>query len=77
MKSILYKVLLAAGIVLLICFLGGLMYLRYDYYTNTLPSYNSTPLSVYYLIHGVIFLIPGILCFIMSMILRSKLKNKS
>lgn len=76
-KSILAKVLFGVGIILLICFFGGLVYLRHDYYTNTLPSYASTPLSVYNLIHGVIFLPPSILCFIMSLILRSKLKNKS
>ncbi|AEY66093.1 hypothetical protein Clo1100_1889 [Clostridium sp. BNL1100] len=75
MKSINSKVLFCVGIILLICFFGGLAYLRYDYYTNTLPSYASTPLSVYNIIHGVIFLPPSILCFIMSLILRTKPKK--
>lgn len=77
MKSILAKVLFCIGIILLICFFGGLVYLRYDYYTNTLPSYSSTPLSVYNIIHGIIFLPLSILCFIVSFILRSRSKNKS
>ncbi len=77
MKSILAKVLFSIGIILLICFFGGLVYLRYDYYTNTLPSYSSTPLSVYNIIHGIIFLPLSILSFIVSFILRSKSKNKS
>jgi hypothetical protein len=76
-KSILAKVLFGVGTVLLVCFLGGLVYIHYDYYTNTLPSYASYPISVPILIHGVIFLVPSILCFIMSLILRSKVKNKS
>lgn len=72
MRSIIAKVLLVVGIVLLLCFFGGLVYLHYDYYTNTLPSYASTPLYVYNIIHGVIFLVPSILCFIISLILRSR-----
>lgn len=76
-KLNLSKAIFGAGTVLLICFLGGLVYLYYDYYTNTLPSYASTPLSVYIIIHGVIFLVPSILCFIMFILLRSKERNKS
>lgn len=75
-KPILSKVLFGVGIILLICFLGGLMYIHYDYYTNTLPSYASYPISVPIIIHGVIFLTPSIICFIISRILRSKSKNK-
>lgn len=74
-KSIFAKLLLIIGAILMIIFIGGLVYLRYDYYTNSSP-YASTPLSVYYWIHGFLFLVPSILCFILSLILRSKSKNK-
>lgn len=77
MKSVLVKVLFVAGAVLFILFLGGLVYIYNDYYTNTLPSYASYPISVPFIIHGVIFLVPSILCFIASQILRSKSKDKS
>ncbi|WP_406242170.1 hypothetical protein [Tissierella carlieri] len=77
MKYTLEKILFGIGIVLLICFFGGLAYIRDDYYTNTITSYASTPLSVYNIIHGIIFLVPSILCFIVSLVLRSKSKNKS
>ena len=75
MKLKLWKVLLFIGAILLVCFLGGLVYIRYDYYTNTLPSYASYPISVPIAIHGVIFLLPSIVCFILSLILRSKSKD--
>lgn len=74
MEPILVKVLFSIGIILLICFFVGLVYLRYDYYTNISP-YASTPLYVYNIIHGVIFLIPSILCFIIAIFLRSKSKK--
>ncbi len=75
MKSILAKILFGIAIVLLICFFGDLIYLRYDYYTNTIPSYASTPLYVYNIIHGIIFLVPSIICFIVALLLRSKSKK--
>ncbi len=74
-KSIFAKILLIISAILMIIFIGGLVYLRYDYYTNSSP-YASTPLSVYYWIHGLFFLVPSILCFILSMILRSVSKIK-
>ena len=74
MKAILIKILFSIGIVLLICFFVGLVYLRYDYYTNVSP-YASTPLYVYNTIHGVIFLIPSIICFLIAMLLNSKAKK--
>ncbi|GAA0760309.1 MULTISPECIES: hypothetical protein [Clostridium] len=73
-KSILIKISFITGIILLICFFGGLVYLRYDYYTNSSP-YASTPLSVYNIIHGIIFLIPSIICFVIAMLLNSKTKK--
>ncbi|ROR27177.1 hypothetical protein EDD66_10791 [Mobilisporobacter senegalensis] len=76
MKPTLVKVLFGLSIVLLICFLGGLVYIHYDYYNKTLPSYGSTPIDVYYVIHGVIFLIPSILCFVISLILNFTVKKK-
>lgn len=74
-KSNLAKVLFGVGTVLLACFLGGLIYIYNDYYTNTLPSYASYPISVPILIHGVIFLVPSILCFTMYIVFRSKTKR--
>lgn len=75
MKSILAKVLFIIGILLLICFLGGLVYLRHDYYTNVISSYGSTPLHVYNIIHGVVFLVPSTICFVMAFLLNSKSKK--
>ncbi|EQB86681.1 hypothetical protein M918_13030 [Clostridium sp. BL8] len=72
MKPILSKTLFGMGTILLVCFFGGLVYIHYDYYTNTLPSYSSYPISVPIIIHGVIFLFPSILCFIISRVLKSK-----
>lgn len=73
LKLILAKVLFCIGTILLICFFGGLVYLQYDYYK--LSPYGSTPLYVYNVIHGLIFLPPSILCYIIALILRSKTKN--
>lgn|GEM_PF-833555 len=73
-KSILVKILFSIGIVLLICFFVGLVYLRHDYYTNISP-YASTPLYVYNIIHGVIFLVPSFICFIVALLLHSKSKK--
>ena len=75
-KYRLVKILFAIAAILLVCFFGGLPYIHYDYYTNTSP-YASTPLSVYYLIHGLIFLPASILCFTLALILRSGSTNKS
>lgn len=74
-RSIFVKILLIVGTVLMIIFIGGLFYLHYDYYTNSSP-YASTPLSVYYWIHGLFFLVPSLLCFLISLILRVHSKNK-
>lgn len=74
-KPILAKVLLILGVILMIVFLGGLVYVRYDYYTNVSP-YASTPLFVYYYIHGLFFLVPSVLCIIIGLILKSKSKRK-
>ncbi|SHM58758.1 hypothetical protein SAMN02746066_02526 [Anaerosporobacter mobilis DSM 15930] len=74
MKSVLAKILFGIGTILLICFFGGLVYLYYDYYK--LSPYASTPLYVYNVIHGLIFLPPSILCYIIALILRSKIKTK-
>lgn len=75
-KSILAKVLFGVGTVLLVFFLVGLVRIYNDYYTNTLPSYASYPISVPIIIHGVIFLIPSVLCFLAALILRLKSKDK-
>ena len=74
-KSIIVKVLMAVSIILMIIFFGGLIYLRYDYYTHGSP-YASTPLYVYYMIHGLFTLVPGILCFIISLIVKPKSRSK-
>ncbi|MDF2544237.1 MAG: hypothetical protein K0S47_3955 [Herbinix sp.] len=76
MKSILSKVFLGIGIALLVCYFGGLVYIRYDFYKNTVPSYASYPISVPIIIHSVVFLIPTTLCFIIFLILRVTSKNK-
>jgi len=74
-KSIAAKVLMVVSIILMIIFLGGLIYLRYDYYTHVSP-YASTPLSVYYIIHGLFTLVPSILCFIIFLIIKPKSSSK-
>lgn len=73
LKSIVGKIVFGIGTVLMICFLGGLVYLYSDY--NKLSPYGSTPLYVYVVIHGLIFLVPSILCFITTLILHSKSKK--
>lgn len=77
MKFNLSKVLFGIGTLLLIIFLVGLVYIYYDYYAKTIFSYSSAGLSVYIIIHAVIFLVPSILCFIISLLLRSNSKNKA
>lgn len=74
LKPILSKILFCVGIVLLICFFGGLIYMYYDD-KNTAFSYGSAPISLYYIIHGVIFLPSSILCIIIAFLLRSKSKE--
>lgn len=74
MKSIVGKVFFGMGILLLICFFGGLAYMYY-YQANTAFTYGSTPQSVYNIIHGIIFLPPSIICFIISWVIRSKSNN--
>lgn len=74
-KSILAKVLFIIGILLLICFFGGLVYLRHDYYTNVISSYGSTPLYVYNIFHGVVFLVPSTISFVVAFLLHSKSKK--
>lgn len=77
MKNHFWKVLFGIGVLLLVCFLGGLVYLYYDYQTRTHFSYGSTPQEVYYLIHSVLFLVPSILCFILARIVRLKTSQES
>ncbi|SDE92632.1 hypothetical protein SAMN04488542_103234 [Fontibacillus panacisegetis] len=74
-KSIWPKVWLIIGCILMVCFVVGLIYLHNDY-PRVIQSYGSTPLSVYYAIHAVFFLLPSLICLTVSFVLHSGYRNK-
>ncbi len=75
MKSIISKIFFGLGIVLLLCFFIGLVLITYDYNKNAMHSYGSTPVSVYYIIHAILFLPISIVCFTIGTLLHLKTKQ--
>ncbi len=71
-KNILAIVLLGIGIVLLMCYVGGLYYI---YNVNEYNLYASAGADLDALIHSVLFLPLTAICLILS--LRSHLKQKN
>ena len=75
-KSIWPKVWLVIGFILLAVYIGGMVYIHFDYHSNPASMYGSTPISVYYILHTVFFLLPSLVCFLVAYILRRKNKDK-
>lgn len=73
-KSIWPRVLFIIGIILLVCYIGGMVYIRYDYFADPLNAYGSAPATLYYMLHSVFFLIPSLVCFLIACLLYRKNK---
>jgi len=71
-KNIGSRILLGIGIVLLMCYLGGLFYI---YNIQEYDPYGSVGADIYALIHSVWFLPPTAICLILSLILHVKAKK--
>ena len=67
MKKILYKSLLIVSVILIICFLIFIIkdYLNYN-------EFMSAPFYVYIIARTLEFIIPSIMCFIISKIIKNK-----
>lgn len=72
-KNIGYKILLGVGLILLLCYLGGLFYI---YKIQEYNPYYSAGADLDALIHSVLFLPPSALCLIVSLVLYIKQKSK-
>lgn len=66
------RILLGIGIVLLMCYLGGMFYI---YNIQEYNTYASTGADLDALIHSVLFLPPTVICLISSLILHIKAKK--
>lgn len=66
------KILFGIGIVLLMCYLGGIFYI---YNIQEYSPYASTGAELDALIHSVLFLPPTAICLILSLILHIKTKK--
>ncbi len=71
-KNIGSRILLGIGIVLLMCYFGGLFYI---YNIQQYDPYASAGADIYALIHSVLFLPPTVICLILSFILHLKQNN--
>lgn len=72
-KHIGSKLLLGIGILLLICYFGGLFYI---YNIQMYDPYASAGADINAFIHSIVFLPPTIICLILSLILHIKTKSK-
>lgn len=72
-KNIWSKILLGIGIVLLMCYLGGLFYI---YNIQEYNPYASAGADLDALIHSVLFLPPTVICLLLSLIIYIKSKSK-
>ena len=71
-KNIGSRILLGIGIVLLLCYFGGLFYI---YNIQEYNPYASAGADLDALIHSVLFLTPTTICLILSLILHIKQKT--
>ena len=71
-KNIGSKILLGAGIVLLLCYLGGIFYI---YNIAEYNPYASAGADVNAFIHSVLILPPTVICLVLSLILHVKAKK--
>lgn len=75
MKQLIWsRFLLAAGIVILGCYLAGLIYF---YNFREYNPYASAGADVDALIHSALFLPPAIICLLLSLVLRISHKKSS
>jgi hypothetical protein len=71
-KNIGSRILFGIGIILLMCYFGGLFYI---YNIQEYNPYASAGADLDALIHSVLFLPPTAICLILSFILHIKAKN--
>lgn len=71
-KNIGLRILLGIGIILLMCYLGGLFYI---YNIQKYDPYASAGADTYALIHSVLFLPLTAICLILSLVLYAKAKK--
>ena len=71
-KNIKSRILFGIGIVLLICYFGGIFYI---YNIQEYNPYASAGADLDALIHSVLFLPPTAICLILSLILHIKTKK--
>jgi len=71
-KNIGSRILLGIGVVLLICYFGGIFYI---YNIHEYSPYASAGADLDALIHSVLFLPPIAICLILSLILHIKSKK--
>ncbi len=73
MKKLVWpRILFSVGVVLLICYVGGIVYF---YNFAEYNPYASAGAEADALIHSVLFLPTTIICFLSSFVLRKKSKN--
>ena len=75
-KSIWPMVWLVIGLILLAVYIGGMIYIHFDYYASPHYMYGSTPISIYYILHTVFVLAPSLVCILTAYFLRRKSKGK-
>jgi predicted permease len=71
-KNIKSRILFGIGIVLLMCYIGGLLYI---YNIQEYNPYASAGADLDALIHSILFLPPTAICLILSFILHIKTKK--
>lgn len=71
-KNIGLRVLLGIGIILLMCYFGGLFYI---YNIQEYNPYASAGAELDAIIHSVLFLPPAAICLIISLVLHKKAKK--
>ena len=71
-KTIKARILFGIGIVLLMCYIGGIFYI---YNIQEYNPYASAGADLDALIHSVLFLPPTAICLILSLILHIKTKK--
>ncbi len=71
-KNVGSRILLGIGIVLLMCYFGGIFYI---YNIQEYSPYASAGADLDAIIHSILFLPPTVICLILSLILHMKSKK--
>ena len=71
-KEIIYKILYTISVLLILAFsiILGVDYLKYDKINSSAPFY------AYIIIRTIEFLMPSVICFILSKLIKSKILSK-